>query len=267
MAFGGVVTEELDTMPAAPFAEVVVALVCFCCEGIGVAMIVHSDDFLHPLLQVDEYLRNKFWINLVSLAGPGHEKGMKFLKRVITCGTDGCWTWMGHPTHSKKLVNDLNLGGAKGAATPRSKATGVNDPHSEDKWTPGENREIQVTRGKVALSLCGTTNRVQGSGLCFLFFFFDYFSVFFFFLKFSPFFKLVFLFVFISFFLLAVFFLKKFFTVGGRSKVTCVAVGRNPDRPTKVFEFVKLILRPLKVAIKRRRRQTQEKQTAKRRKE
>ena len=67
--------------------------------------------------------------------GPGHEKELKFLKRVITCNTDG-WTWTGDPPHSKKLVNELNLGGAKGEATPSSEATRVNDPHSEDNVTP-----------------------------------------------------------------------------------------------------------------------------------
>ena len=58
---------------------------------------------------MDEYLRNKFRINLVSLAGPGHEREIKFLKRVITYNTDG-WTWTGDPTHSKTLVNEINFG-------------------------------------------------------------------------------------------------------------------------------------------------------------
>ena len=53
------------------------------------AMIVHGDDLsvegrAEALLQVDEHLRNKFRINLVSLAGPGHEKELKFLERVVT---------------------------------------------------------------------------------------------------------------------------------------------------------------------------------------
>ena len=87
------VTEELVAMLAAPFAEVVVAPMCFYSRGIDVARIVHGDDFFaegraEALLQVDEYL-NKFRINLVSLAGPGHEKEIKFLKRVITHTTDG----------------------------------------------------------------------------------------------------------------------------------------------------------------------------------
>ena len=77
-------------------------------------MIVQGNDFFaerraEALLQVDEYLKNKFRINLVSLAGLGHEKEIKFLKRVITFNTDG-WTWTGDPTHSEKLVNELNLG-------------------------------------------------------------------------------------------------------------------------------------------------------------
>ena len=43
LAFGSVVTEELVAMLAAPFAEVVVAPMCF--DRIDVAMIVHGDDF------------------------------------------------------------------------------------------------------------------------------------------------------------------------------------------------------------------------------
>ena len=39
------VTEELVAMPAAPFAEVVVAPRCFHSKGIDVAMIVRGDDF------------------------------------------------------------------------------------------------------------------------------------------------------------------------------------------------------------------------------
>ena len=41
-AFGSVVTEELVAMPAAPFADVVVAPMCFYNKGIDV---VHGDDF------------------------------------------------------------------------------------------------------------------------------------------------------------------------------------------------------------------------------
>ena len=92
LAFGSVVTEELVALLAAPFAEVVVAPLCFYSKEIDVAMIVHGDDFFaegraEALLQVDEYLKKKFRINLVSLAGPGHEKEIKFLKRVITHNT------------------------------------------------------------------------------------------------------------------------------------------------------------------------------------
>ena len=65
LAFVSVVTEELVAMPAAPFAEVVVAPMCFLSKGIDVAMIVHGTAFFaerraKALLQVDEYLRNKF---------------------------------------------------------------------------------------------------------------------------------------------------------------------------------------------------------------
>ena len=45
LAFGSVVTKELVSMPAAPFAEVVVAPMCFYIKGIDVAMIVHGGDF------------------------------------------------------------------------------------------------------------------------------------------------------------------------------------------------------------------------------
>ena len=79
LAFGSVVTEELVAMPAAPFAEMVFAPKCFYTKGIDVAMIVHGYDSFaegraEALLQVDNHLENKFRINHVSLAGPGHEK-------------------------------------------------------------------------------------------------------------------------------------------------------------------------------------------------
>ena len=79
----------------------------------------------------------------MSLAGPCHEKEIEFLKRVITYNIDG-WTWTGDSTHSKKHVNELNLGGAKSAVTLGSKATGVNDPHREDNLTA--ERELRSTR-------------------------------------------------------------------------------------------------------------------------
>ena len=89
LVFGSVVTEGLVAMHRAPFAEVVVAPMCFYSEGIDVAVIVHGDDFfviagVESLLQVDEYLRYMFRINLGSWEGPRHEKYIKFLKRVIT---------------------------------------------------------------------------------------------------------------------------------------------------------------------------------------
>ena len=66
-AFGSVVTEEVVAMPAAPCAEVVVAPMCFKSKGIDVTMIVHGEDLIAErraaaLLQVDEYLRDKFRI-------------------------------------------------------------------------------------------------------------------------------------------------------------------------------------------------------------
>ena len=142
-------------MPAAFFAE---WLSRPCVSTVREPM-GHGDDFLaegrsEALLQVDEYLRNKFQINLASLTGPGHENLIEFLKRVITYGIDG-WTCTGHPAHSKKLVDELNLGGAKDAATPDSTATGVNDPHSEDNLTPEKAEKYRITRGKVAPSLSG----------------------------------------------------------------------------------------------------------------
>ena len=80
--------------------------------------------------------------------GLGHEKEIKFLKCVITYNTDG-WTWTGDPTLSKKLVNELNLGGAKAAVTPSSKATGVNDPHSEDNLTPEKTEKVRSLAGRL----------------------------------------------------------------------------------------------------------------------
>ena len=60
-----------------------------------------------------------------------------------------------------------------------------------------------------------------------------------------------FVFTFVSFhFLLSFFFLLAFLSIfksssdSGKSKVTRVTVGRDIHQPTKVFEFVKLILRP-----------------------
>ena len=47
-------------------------------------MTSQSKDRAEALLQVGEYLRNKFRINLVSLARPGHEKEITFLERVVT---------------------------------------------------------------------------------------------------------------------------------------------------------------------------------------
>ena len=84
----------------------------------------------------------------MSLAGPGHDKEIEILKRVITYNTDG-WTWTGDPTHTKKLVNELNLGGAKGAATVGSKATEVNHPHSEDNLTLEKTEKYRSLAGRV----------------------------------------------------------------------------------------------------------------------
>ena len=76
---------------AAPFAEVVVAPMSFYRKGIDVAMIVHGDDFFaegraEALLQVNEYQKNKFRINLVSLAGPGHWKEVQFETGLVMRG-------------------------------------------------------------------------------------------------------------------------------------------------------------------------------------
>ena len=48
-----------------------------------------------------------------------------------------------------KLVNELNLGGAKGAVSPGSEATGVNDPHSEDNLTPEKTEKFPSLAGKL----------------------------------------------------------------------------------------------------------------------
>ena len=87
------------------------------------AMIVYGADFFaegraEALLQVDEYLRNKFRINLVSVVGPGHEKHINLLKRVITYGTDGL-TWTGDLAHSKKFVDEVVEPGAQLRRVPR----------------------------------------------------------------------------------------------------------------------------------------------------
>ena len=153
LAFGRVLTEGFVAMRATPFAEVVVAATCFYSKGIDVATIVRGDDFFaegraEALLQVDEYLENNFRINLVSLAGPGHEKDIKFLQRVITHNIDGCY-WTGDPTHRKKLENELNFGGAKGAVTPGSKARGVNEPRSKDNVTPEKTEKYRSLAGRL----------------------------------------------------------------------------------------------------------------------
>ena len=64
----------------------------------------------------------------------------------------------------------------------------------------------------------------------------------FFFFQFSPLNK-SFLFIFLFFACVSFHFLKVPLH-SGRSKVTWRTVGRDADQPTKVFEFVKLILRP-----------------------
>ena len=76
LAFGNILTKELV---ATLTADVVFAPVCFYSQGIDVGMIVHGENFFaegraEAPLQVDEYLKNKFRINLVSLAGLGPEK-------------------------------------------------------------------------------------------------------------------------------------------------------------------------------------------------
>ena len=81
------------------------------------------------------------------MACPGHEKEIKFLKRVITCNADG-WTWTGDPTHSKKLVSELNMG-TNGAATPGSKATALTNPHREDNLTPQQAEKYRSLAGRL----------------------------------------------------------------------------------------------------------------------
>ena len=65
---------------------------------------------------------------------------------MTNCGTDG-WTWTTDLAHSKKLVDEL-IFGAKAAATPGSKATGVNDPHSEDNLTPEKAERYRSLAGR-----------------------------------------------------------------------------------------------------------------------
>ena len=99
--------------------------------GNDVAIIARGDDFFaegraEALLKVNEFLQNKFRINLVSLASPRHEKDILFLKRPITCRTESA---------RQETCDELNFGCAKDATTPGSKATAANDPHSEDNPT------------------------------------------------------------------------------------------------------------------------------------
>ena len=67
---------------------------------------------------------------------------------MITCNTVG-WTWTGDPTHSRKLLNELNFGGAKVAVTRGSKATGMNDPHREDNLTPEKTAKLRSLAGRL----------------------------------------------------------------------------------------------------------------------
>ena len=46
-------------------------------------------------------------------------------------------------------MNNLNFGGANDAATPGSKATGVNDPHSKDNLTPERTEEYRSLAGRL----------------------------------------------------------------------------------------------------------------------
>ena len=46
-------------------------------------------------------------------------------------------------------MDEVNLGGAKGAAAPRSKATGVNNPHSEDKLTSQKTERCRSLAGRL----------------------------------------------------------------------------------------------------------------------
>ena len=46
-------------------------------------------------------------------------------------------------------MNELNFGGAKGAATPGSKETGVNDPHSEDNLTQEKTEKYRSLAGRL----------------------------------------------------------------------------------------------------------------------
>ena len=57
--------------------------------------------------------------------------------------------WTGDPTYSKQLVNELNSGGAKSAVAPRSKTTGVNDPHNEDNVTPEKTENNRSLVGRL----------------------------------------------------------------------------------------------------------------------
>ena len=121
-------------MPAVPFAEVVVAPMCFYSKGIDVAMTVHGDDVFaegraDALLRADEYLRNTFQINLVSLTGAARIPQACDRLRHRRLGLDR------RPSAQQEAFPRAQPWRTKGAATPGSKATVANDPHSEDNLT------------------------------------------------------------------------------------------------------------------------------------
>ena len=147
LAFNNVLTEELVAMPAAPFAEVVVAPMCFYSKGIDVAMIVHGDDFFaegraEAPASGGRVLAEQVPDQPRELGGHTAQERYQILParehlRHRRLDLDG------RPCAQQEAggrVQPWRSHGRSYATTPGSKATAAN-------------QEIQVARGKVALGL------------------------------------------------------------------------------------------------------------------
>ena len=66
---------------------------------------------------------------------------------MVSCVLDG-WIGTGDPTHSEKLVDELNFGVSKGAAAPGTKATATSDPHSGHTLTSQRAEKYRSLAGR-----------------------------------------------------------------------------------------------------------------------
>ena len=66
---------------------------------------------------------------------------------MVSCVLDG-WIGTGDPTHSEKLVDELNFGVSKGAAAPRTEATGYERPHSGHTLTSQRAEKYRSLAGR-----------------------------------------------------------------------------------------------------------------------